>query len=92
MNIEEINAEILVLEQSDTNYPNCSKLAILYTIRDHLSHDEKIAEYSYAGSEFLNAFTKAPRELALEVLDEHMEAIKLLHPKEYSAIISKLKS
>ena len=37
LNIKEINQEIKTLENSEiTSYPICQKLAILYTVRDHL--------------------------------------------------------
>ena len=91
MDIKEIEVEIDKLEQAETNYQNCSKLAVLYTIKDHFK-SKKTAGYSYSASEFLLAVNEAPLDEALKVIDEHMEAIKLLYPKEYSAVIRKLKS
>lgn len=41
-------------------------------------------------SEFLAACDGARIEDVLYVLDEHMEAIKVLYPKEYDAIVLKL--
>lgn len=38
-------------------------------------------------SEFLAACDGAPLEWVLDVLDEHMEAIRILYPKEYDAIV-----
>lgn len=37
MDMHEIEKEISILEQGDTTYQNCSKLAVLYSIRDHQS-------------------------------------------------------
>ena len=36
INIDEINKEIETLENGCTSYSNCQKLAILYTVKDHL--------------------------------------------------------
>lgn len=41
LNVEEIHKEIKDLEQCDkTTYDVCKKLAILYTVRDHLKMPE----------------------------------------------------
>lgn len=100
MNIREIESEIEKLEHDATTYQNCSKLAVLYSVRDHLADvpapREEVAEYSpmysYAKSDFTAAFTSAPMNEALDILDEHMECIKVLYPKEYSAIIKRIKA
>lgn len=92
MDIRDIMKEIERLEQCDTTYQNCTKLAVLYCIRDHNVTDTKKAEYPYPPSEFTQAFINAPADKALAVLDEHMDAIRLLHGKEYSAIIQRLRS
>lgn len=91
MDMHEIEKEISILEQSDTTYQNCSKLAVLYSIRDHQSK-KKMAEYSHASSEFLSVAYQAPIDDVMRIIDEHMDAIQLLHPKEYSAIINKIKA
>ena len=92
MNIEEINSEIERLEVSQTNYENCSKLSILYIIRDHMAKPNRIAEYNNPTSEFLNVVGGAPVNDVLLIIDEHMECMKLLYPKEYSAIINRIKN
>ena len=92
MNIQEINAEIERLEVSQTNYENCSKLSILYIIRDNMAKPKNIiAEYSSPTSEFLSVVGGAPVSDVLLIIDEHLECIKLLYPKEYSAIINRIK-
>lgn len=89
----EIEVEIKRLEQAETNYQNCTRLAVLYCIRDHQKPQKasKLDSYSYGQSEFLMAVSEADINEALQVLDEHMEAIKLLYPKEYSMLITKIK-
>ena len=41
-------------------------------------------------SEFYEAAENAPFDLLMSVLDEHMESIKLLYPKEYAFIMRSL--
>ena len=41
-------------------------------------------------SDFLAACDGLPINAVLDVLDEHMEAISVLYPKEYAAIIDRL--
>ena len=36
LDIEEINKEIEKLENRETSYSVCEKLAVLYTVRDHM--------------------------------------------------------
>lgn len=42
INIDEINKEIETLENGCTSYSNCQKLAILYTVKDHLMSKTKM--------------------------------------------------
>lgn len=66
IDLNEIEDEIRRLEHSDTNYSNCEKLSILYTVRDGLTTvnnmDSPTTSYSYAPapSEFMETFNKAP--------------------------------
>lgn len=43
-------------------------------------------------SEFVEAASAVPFSGLMEVLDKHMDSIKLVYPKEYSSIIYRLKS
>ena len=43
-------------------------------------------------SEFVEAASAAPFGGLMEVLDEHMNAIKLVYPKEYELVIRKIKN
>ena len=43
-------------------------------------------------SEFVKAASAVPFSGLMEVLDKHMDSIKLVYPKEYSSIIYRLKS
>lgn len=53
------------------------------------------AEYSTKArpqSEFVEAASAAPFGGLMEVLDEHMNAIKLAYPKEYELVIRRIKN
>lgn len=89
MDMHEIDNEIKRLEKMDATYDILTKLAVLYSIKDH--HKEKIEGYSHASSEFTQAIMGAPWDEALMILDEHMNAIQALHPKEYTALIKRLR-
>lgn len=98
MNISEIEEEISKLEKADTNWQNVQRLAWLYTVRDHLSSDKmpivanKIQDImpSYSG-EFGEAVSGATIDSVIDVLNEHMQVVKVLFPKEYQEVINKIK-
>lgn len=76
-------------------------MASCYTILDHLRHtesrsaDNPPAMYSYASesnlSNFVQAAKKAGLAKTLDVLNEHMDCVKSLYPKEYAAILRRLR-
>ena len=89
------------------NANTCIKLAAFYTILNNLypekveepvdvgystmpSYDEYLPQIR-SDSEFMNVCSQKEITAVVEVLDEHMEAIKLLYPKEYDSIIEKIK-
>lgn len=98
MNIEEIRKEIAELERADTNYPNVQRLSWLYTVHDHLSKDRtpivasKVQSVmpTYSG-EFGEAVSGVNIDSLMSVLSEHMAVVKILYPKEYEAVINKIK-
>ena len=94
MDIGEIRSEISRLENSDTNYKNCEKLSTLYIVRSGLETEEKPRfrhSHSFASSsEFLAAISDVPVEDWVGVIDEHLESVRALFPKEYAAVIRKI--
>lgn len=87
------------------NANTCIKLAAYYTILNNLypkeSEQEQPMFYDMpqndvvvplirGESEFMDICSQKDIRAVLEVLDEHMEAIKLLYPKEYDSIIEKI--
>lgn len=86
-----IDDEIDALEQEQTTYETCEKLACLYTVRRELK-ERKAEEKALKSSDFLAASVGAPIADLMKVLDEHMEAIRALYPAEYDAVVSKIRS
>lgn len=97
MNLSEINKEIDYLEHNASSYSDCEKLSVLYNIRNNLAQDrpsQKVMPYyssAPAASEFLAVAQALDAETLLSVLDDHMDVIQVVFPKEYNAVIQKLK-
>lgn len=107
MDIDEINEHIRKLKCEETSWQSVNKLAALCTVRDELKekHDsasniEAVPEpmlqaYSTSGppqSEFVEAASAAPFGALMDILDEHMSAIKLVYPKEYELVMRKIRT
>lgn len=96
VDVQELEREIAALKAGKTTYPVIEKLAMLYTVRDAMTAESepvRIAPASFAPapqSDFLRAASSAPVDGLLSVLDEHMEAIKALYPKEYAAVVRRI--
>lgn len=97
MDLGMIEREIRELEGSETCYKACERLAWLYICRDHLKHvpiAERVPETATApveGSEFVMAASVADPEGLMRVLDEHMEALKVVQEKEYESVMRKIR-
>jgi len=95
----EIEANITSLKRGSTTWSNVEKYALLCIARDNLNSEEVPVQrqppsYSYASapdSEFTRAAREADFETLLDVLDEHMDAIRALYPKEYTAVLRKIR-
>lgn len=89
------------LEMSPATFQNAEKLATFYTLYDHLyvqrepvSRIESINEVivdDYGDSEFLQAVAGKRSDDIWMVMDELLDAVKILQPKLYRATIDKLK-
>ena len=97
IDLETIEREIDKLEHREASYRLCERLSWLYSVRDHLY--EKIypqeggerLKTALSGSEFLDAANGKPYEDVLKVVDEHLETIRMLYPKTYSALVDKIR-
>ena len=95
IDLEEIEREINKLEaRGETTYSMCERLSWLYVVRDHLAPPEgrePVTVRASGSSEFLRIVDGADYSRVLDVLDEHMEALQAVYPKEYNAVIAKLR-
>ena len=97
IDLETIEREISELEARQPSYKLCERLSWLYIVRDHLY--EKIyppegkaaLKSDLSGSEFLNAANGKPYEDVMQVINEHMETIKMLYPKTYDGVVQRLR-
>ena len=93
ISLDEIERTILELESKDTSYAVCEKLAWLYICKEHLhpapKPDSRISEQK-DDSEFLKAVAGKSMNRVLAILDEHMEAVKAIYPKEYQQIMFRI--
>ena len=90
-----IEREIRELEASETCYRTCERLAWLYICRDHMRHapvEEVVTEPEGESSEFVAAARAADLDGLMRVLDEHMEALRVVQPREYSAVLGKIRA
>lgn len=86
-----IEDEIAAIEAEDeTTYETCERLACLYIVRDHLKAKSDAGKSE--ASEFLALAVGVPIQDLMKVIDEHMEAMKIVYPSEYAAIVSKIKA
>lgn len=107
MDIDEINTHIHKLKCGSTDWQSVEKLAALCTVRDELEEKQdsapqmesvqepKLPAYSTAGppqSEFVAAANAAPFGALIDILNEHMSAIKLVYPKEYELVMRKIRT
>lgn len=105
MDIDEINQHIHKLKCGETDWQSVEKLAALCTVRDELEEKQQpdlqpvsvqkaeAPAYSTASelqSEFVRAASAVPFGGLMDVLDEHMSAIKMVYPKEYELVIKRL--
>ncbi len=90
---EEIEKSILELEEKDTTFATCEKLAWLYVVKDHLIAEKKKAKIAQGEeSEFLKVIDGKEETRVWTVLNELMETLKIMNPKTYHAVILKLEN
>lgn len=94
INLETIERTIDELENTrDTSYRLCERLSWLYICRDHLKPAKEPSVIATAtvpnmeGSEFLRAASGKRVEDVMNVVDEHLETIRVMFPTTYDNII-----
>lgn len=100
INLEEIEREIKELEvRGETTYSLCERLAWLYIVRDHVREGDSGVSFlngnrtgNLHGSEFLEACAYINFADLMQIIDAHMDAIRIVCPKEYDSVIAKIRS
>lgn len=91
MDINEICSAIEALEHGSTTYDACSKLAALYTVRDHMAGDG-IAKTAVSGdSDFLRSAAGKDSQTVMEIMDDLMATLRVSMPKAYSSVMERVK-
>lgn len=93
IDLETIEREINLLEsRGDTTYSQCERLCWLYTVRDHIRPEARECEtQQLSGSEFLEVCSGRSYPGVMGVINEHMEALRIVQPREYEAVMAKLR-
>lgn len=95
IDLEEIIREIDKVEHTcDTTYRTCERLAMLYIVRNNLMrrNEETRTTDFMDGSEFLRAASNVSYIELMRVLDEHMSAMSIVQPKQYQAVIDRIRA
>ena len=95
VSLETIEREISELEaRGETTYSQCERLAWLYVCRDHLKPTAEGGRTTQeiGGSEFLEACGGVSYPKLMAVLDEHMEAMRVIMPREYDSVMARIRA
>lgn len=99
ISIEQISGEIAALEAEKPTHVLMQKLAALYTVRDHITIPQESPAPVVAVSntlpeagisDFLQAVAGKGAESVLLILDELMDAVGVLNPALYQAVMRKV--
>lgn len=93
IDIDVIDSEIAALEDEETTYETCEQLAWLYVVRDHVgAKGDPETVPDVPGTEFLEVVSGRDVRGVMRVLAEHMEAIRVVAPKEYERVIERIRA
>ena len=78
----------------DTSFYACSRLADMFIVMDHLkaSKEADPTTQRMSGSEFLEACGGVPYPALMQVLDEHVSALRVVQPREYEALMTRIRA
>lgn len=94
IDIETIEREISELEARQPSYKLCERLSWLYIVRDHLLQDRYPSTTDLPrleGSDFLEAADGVPYQELMRIIDEHLEAVRLVYPKTYDSLVQRIR-
>ena len=92
MNLDTVNKAIRELERLEPTYQTCQKLASLYIVRDHQMNNTASAVSAVIDddSDFIKLAKSKPIGEVLAILSGHMDAVRVLYPQEYDAVIQSI--
>ena len=91
---ETINREILDLEQRDTTFAACERLAWLYIVRDHITGQQQkqsLPLTTDGDSEFLQAVDGKDSVAVWAIMDDLMDTLRVTAPRAYDHIMRKVR-
>lgn len=101
LDLREIDMAIEELERDGSTMGHCTKLAALYTVRDHLSGSEASTVYEQgysaaaepiaSASDFLRAVSAKDQAAAWAIMDELMDTLKVVNSKVYESVMRKIR-
>lgn len=94
VNLETINREILDLEQRDTTFATCERLAWLYVVRDHLTGQQQkqaVPLETGGDSEFLQAVDGKDSVAVWAIMDDLMDTLHATAPRVYDRILRRVR-
>ena len=84
-----VESSIEELENSNMSYEQCRNLAALYSVRDNYYKKQK-ADEGLSGSEFMRTVAGLPVQQVFGILDELMDAVRIMNYSTYRATIQEL--
>lgn len=90
---DELDKTILELEMRDTTFANCSKLADLYVVRDHITPQEQKQPLPLdvsGDSEFLQAVNGKDSRAVWLIMDDLMDTIRVTAPRVYASVMRRV--
>ena len=91
VSLDTVQREIEELEaRGQTTYAVCERLAWLYVVRDHLGAAQGTERM--AGSEFLEAASGVPYRELMKVMDEFVEAVRVVNQKPYDGLMERIRA
>lgn len=105
ISLETLEDEIRTLEEQEPTFTTMQKLASLYIVRDHLATGNSGRSSNSAVISARDIITIMPQcsgdfgkccsgveiEKLIDILNEHMSVVRSLLPKEYNAVLQRLR-
>jgi arginyl-tRNA--protein-N-Asp/Glu arginylyltransferase len=87
---EDLQQAIEKLEDTETSFEVCQKLATYYFLYD--KYYNRIHPNYMSDSKFMEAVADISLDSLLEVMDELMECVAVINPKLHDSVLNKLRT